>query len=173
MGRAKTTRLFANESFSAEMSGDLSSVLSRFENGVYEHVLRSTAYAGASVFYHAMRAGAPVKKGILRDSIYHWYDDKNSTPKVKIYLIGPNKGKAKHWYNVEYGHWRINESINFRWTTVRLPQPVWTPAHPYIRPAFYNNVNVALSAMRLRSMQKIKELSHSIASGTERVKELA
>lgn len=121
---------------------------------VAEKVLRSAAHGGAQSLYLTMKANVPGKDspestGTLYASIYHWYDKNGSQPTHKIYYIGPNKKKASHWYNVEYGHWRYNKSINRRWQRSKsnrnargpgahdlpgaLEVPVWVPAHSYIR----------------------------------------
>lgn len=120
-----------------------------FHDRVCEQVLRPTAHAGALVVYNELKARVPVKDGELKDSIYRWFDTKNSRYDRKIYLIGPNKAKAPHWYVVEYGHWRYNRSFRNRWLKSKsnpnargpqahdlpgaLAEPVWVPARPYGR----------------------------------------
>ena len=73
------------------------------------HVLRSAAHAGAIVMYNELHAKVPVEKGVLKSSLFRWFNVKQSTPTEQRYLVGPNKQEAGHWANVEFGHWRYNK----------------------------------------------------------------
>lgn len=145
-----------------------------------KHALRPAAYAAARVFYDEMRVRAPVLKGVLRDSIYHWHDDKRSTRNQEVYVIGPNKVKAPHWYQIEYGHWlwnryapgvgwmRSKSNPNARGPGAHdLPQgrrpdaPQWVPAHPYVRPTWTGKKDAALKA----AIDKLREQVDGIFAG--------
>lgn len=139
----------------------------RFVDAFMAKVLRPGAYAGANLIYEGMRMKVPVGTGQLRDAIYHWYDDKRSTSERHVYLIGPNKSKAPHWYNVEFGHWLYNKrTSNGVWLRSKsdpnargpgahdLPgareQRKWVLPQAYIRPTWETYGNAAISAMIVR-----------------------
>lgn len=139
----------------------------RFATDLEKKVLRPAAYAGARVIYEGMRMKVPVASGELRDAIYHWHDDKRSRNGREIYLIGPNKVKAPHWYNVEFGHWLYNrKGFGDVWlrsksqSSARGPgahdlpgaraERKWVPPTPYIRPTWDMYGGAALSAMVVR-----------------------
>jgi hypothetical protein len=140
----------------------MSEGLNKLEAGIREKVIRSGAYAGAELFYRIMRRNAPVDEGTLQASIYHWHDDKRSNRSRHIYVIGPNKVEAPHWYNVEFGHWRINKIVRVggRWiaTRERLPTPVWTAAVPYIRPTWFEGQSTVIAVMTARMRERLKEV---------------
>lgn len=129
-----------SDAFSLRLTGDIGESLRQYAEDVKQKALRPAAYAMASVFYTEMRMRVPVYTGLLRDSIYHWHDDKRSTADRQIYAIGPNKKKAPHWHLVEYG-------------TVKMA------ARPYVRPTYDSKVAQAIDAGRARMAQKLEELS--------------
>lgn len=136
--------------------------LRMLENAIKEQCLRPAAHAGAIVFYNEMRQRVPVDEGDLFASIYRYHLPRDSGPTKQFYAIGPNKKKAPHWYNVEYGHWRVNVvmRLNGRWvaTKERLPAPKWVPGIPYVRPTFEAKKQVALRAMEDRLAEKVREV---------------
>ena len=129
-----------SDAFSIRLTGDLSESLRQYAEEVKQKALRPAAYAMANVFYTEMRMRAPVHSGLLRDSIYHWHDDKRSTADRQIYAIGPNKRIAKHWHLIEYG-------------TVKMA------AKPYVRPTFDSRAASAVDAGKRRLAEKLQELS--------------
>ena len=149
------------------VTSDATEGLKKLEALVREKVLRSAAYAGAVVFYNEMRLRVPVEEGTLYGSIYHYHLEKQSGPDRQMYAIGPNKKKAPHWYNVEYGHWRVNVLIRQggRWipTKERLAQPKWVPGKPYVRPTFDSKKQEAIQAMRVRFEQRFREVINGIS----------
>lgn len=163
MARARGVSLFAVETkFKANLRRDMQA----FEKKLNEQVLRPAAYAGAKVIYEGMRIKVPVGTGTLRDSIYHWHNDR-STPERQSYLIGPNKAKAPHWYNVEFGHWLYNKSTpEGQWLRSKsnpaargpeahdLPgarkERKWVKPQPYGRQTWDTYGNAAISAMIVR-----------------------
>jgi hypothetical protein len=181
MARGRTLKLYPTRFVGVEITSNVQDALQRLEAGIYEKVLRSGAYAGAAVFYNEMRQRVPIgETGNLYASIYHWHDDKLSKATQQIYMIGPNKVKAPHWHNVEYGHWRYNRFANGRWQRSKsnpnargpgahdlpgaLAQPVWTPAKPYIRPTFDARAQSSLTAIRTRMAERLRELNGEIAA---------
>ncbi len=148
----------------------------QYSKKILEPALRSAAYAGIHVFYNEMHRNVPRKEGTLEASLYQWHDDKKSGPLRQVYAMGPNKVKAPHWYNVEFGHWRYNrfDTAGGHWMrsksspTARGPgahdlpgalqTPVWVPASPYIRPTWENAKYRAVQAARIRMGERIVEL---------------
>lgn len=146
-----------------------------------EAALRPAAHAGALVFYETMRTKAPVQSGRLRDSIYRVHVAAKSGPLQQFYQVGPNTGKAPHWYWAEFGHWRYNAMAagggwlpsksrksakvknppaNFKAVhdlPTALNEPVFVPANPYIRPTFDATKHYAITAMQLRFAEVLKE----------------
>lgn len=181
--RPHSTQFFKVDSRqSASVPQDLAEQIDAFTEKIRDKALRSAVYAGAKVLYDEMhnRVDRLSKDGVLKGSLYHWHDDKRSVNGKQFYLIGPNKGEARHWYNVEYGHWRVNKLIPLtgdtpggKYTVVvghngqkyiatkqRLPQPVWTPAYPYIRPTWDAKATAAVQAMLKRLPERIAELQN-------------
>ena len=173
---------------STPIPGTMGDLLGEFTNRLREKALRSAAYAGAKVFYEEMQhraegaeAHSPnVKSGTLRSAIYHWHDEDASRGGLKqVYAVGPNKRKAPHWFNVEYGHFRYNKLIpieegrvvkdgtkvvvghdgqRYIATRMKLADRQQVPAYPYIRPTFDAMAKVVVDRMRERLAERIKEL---------------
>lgn len=174
LGRARVTQVFPRAMVGAVVDSNMSTGLAEFARGVRTRVLRGGVHAGAIVFYNEMRVRVPVREGTLFGSIYRWHDDKHSNSVRQVYVVGPNKAKAPHWYNVEYGHWLYNKNIAGRWQRSKsnanargpgahdlpgaLPTPVWVPAKPYIRPTFDAKAQAAIDAMRSRMGELLREL---------------
>lgn len=142
--------------------GSLSAAVRKLGEDVQEKALRSAVRAAAVVLYDEMRARVPVVSGGLRASIYQFHDDKRSVDGRQIYLVGPNKKRAPHWFVVENGHWRVNRVVitNGRavFTKERLPHPVWVPAQPYIRPTWDAVSGQLVGAMQRRLVERLREL---------------
>lgn len=142
---ASTAQLFKKDSIGIGVSSNVAEGLKRLEEGIKQKVLRSGARAGALVFYNEIRLRVPFATGELYNSIYHWHDDKKSTPTRQTYAIGPNKKKAPHWHWVEYGN------INMA-------------ARPYIRPSYTGKQAAALAAVNARMSVRMKELLAELAT---------
>lgn len=149
-----------------KLESSATEALDNLERAIREKVLRSAAYAGARVFYDEVKMRVPVDEGTLFGAIYHYHIDRQSGPNRQIYAIGPNKKKAPHWYNVEYGHWRINVLVRRggRWiaTKQRLPAPVWVPGKPYMRPSYEAKKAEAIKAMQVRFGQRLREVMNEV-----------
>jgi len=180
-GRSRKLVTVPGSLVTMSFESNITKAIEAFESDFREHVIRSATYAGAKVLYSAMRQLVPVKSGDLYGAIYHWFDKNNSTAYKKIYLIGPNKREAPHWYNVEYGHWRYNRSVKHRWQRSKsqpnarvatpgtmdrrvhdlpgaLDVPVWVPAQPYIRNTWTAFSGKALQASKDRARERIGDL---------------
>ena len=155
---------------SFELDDGIGAGLDAFEDEILAQVVRPTARAGALVFYGEARRLAPVydgppvpgvNPGQLRDSIYHVHVPEHSTDQRHEYRVSWNHAKAPHGWLIEYGHWRVNKVnlVNGFWefTKERLPEPVWVPAHPYIRPAAAAGGR-AIDAMRNRMRERLAEI---------------
>jgi hypothetical protein len=167
----------------ASVSSSLSAALDRLaspEN--VAHVLRSAAHAAAKVMYAELQLKVPVKKGLLKESLFRWFDTKRSTPIKQIYLVGPNKRLAGHWANVEFGHFRYNRyAWNGKWKKSlldkgvkegktqntkgqwhggpgALDKPKWVVPHPYLRPAWEAQKKNVVIAMRKRANVRLREV---------------
>lgn len=141
---ASTAQQFKKDSIGIIVSSDVAEGLLQLEAGIKEKVLRSGARAGALVFYNEIRLRVPFASGTLYESVYHWHDDKTSTPTRQTYATGPNKKKAPHWHWLEYGN-------------------VHTAAKPYIRPSFTGKQAAALAAMNARMSVRMQELLAELA----------
>lgn len=172
--------LFQVEGNGLSLTSNMAAALTALEEGIQQKVLRSTAYAGSFTFYKTMLRKVPIDDGDLFRSIYQYHDDKQSSASRQVYAIGPNKQKAPHWYNVEYGHWRYNKFIN------GIPQrsksnprargpgahdlpgalkvPVWVPAVPYIRETWIAAYAAANTAMVQRFQERVKDVMKEAAS---------
>lgn len=163
----------------ASATSSLSAALERLNSPeMLRKVLRSAAHAGSKVIYEELQRTMPVEKGVLKESLFRWHDDKKSGPVVQRYLVGPNKREAGHWANVEFGHWRYNKKMGGRWlkskkidpsktTSVKgvrhggpgaLDTPVWVPPNPYLRPAWEAKKGIVAKVMRKRASERIREL---------------
>jgi hypothetical protein len=160
---------FRKDTIDIGIVSNVTESLAALEAGIREKVLRSAARAGALVFYTEMRLRVPVKSGELYKAIYHYHDDKGSTGARQTYFVGPNKVKAPHWHQVEFGHWQVNVVVRLpngrlAATKERLATPKWIPANPYVRPTWEAKKNAALSASKLRMGERLKELMRELQS---------
>lgn len=147
----------------ARLRGSLVGQVRAYRERLEESAYSRAAGAGALVFYDEMRIRAPVDEGTLQNSIYRYYDKDRSTGGRHVYVIAPNKAKAPHWHLIEYGHYRVNVLVqgeNGQWiaTKERLPEPVWVPAVPYIRPTYDAKAGAAIAAARKSLGESITEL---------------
>lgn len=163
-GKSRTVRLFSpDQKAGARIEGSLADSIAQFTADIKDKALRSGVYAGAKLLYDELRLQAPSgPTGDLKAAVYHWHDDKRSVGGKQIYRIGVNKSKAPHWFNVEYGHWRVNVVYrgpggNLITTRQRLPVPVWVPGHPYLRPTA-DRMPAAIAAAKARLQQRVGEL---------------
>jgi hypothetical protein len=173
---------FTRQERYASATSGLSAALERLASPeMLTHVLRSAAHAGAIVMYNELHAKVPVEKGVLKESLFRWFNTKQSTPTVQRYLVGPNKQEAGHWANVEFGHWRYNRSLGKgKWARSKiakgqigktkntkgqshggkgaLDKAVWVPPTPYLRPAWEAKKAVVGKVMRSRAGVRLREL---------------
>ena len=165
--RIKKPNVYPRTGFRASFNSNAAESLRLVRTEIAEKVLRSAALGGAEKFYDVMHMKVNVVTGTLKGSLYHYYDKQESKPLHKIYYVGPNKAKAPHWYNVEFGHWRYNRSMGMRWMRSKsrrnarlakpgvmdhkihdlpgaLEIPAWVPPKSYIRSTFDMSVQAAI-----------------------------
>lgn len=135
--------------FDMKFESNFEERLDKLEQGVYEHVLRSAAHAGAEIFYEEARRRAPVyrgplktfiRSGQLRDAIYRVFSESNSGETVKVYQVSWNHYKAPHGWWMEYG----------------IPSKNIL-GKAYIRSSF-DRANDAVRAMTERAAQRMQEV---------------
>lgn len=166
MARSRVATLRPKRSVAIKIRGDMVGALTRFEEEVKGDALKSAAWAGATVMYDEMRERVPTKSGGLKDSIYRWRDRGKQSKDLVVYAIGPNKAKAPHWHLIEYGHYLINVVIKNAITgesqglKTRRLQKTFVPPVPYIRPTFNAKVRQALTAMRRRLGERVREITN-------------
>lgn len=173
-GRKQTQYFSPDRKASVRIDESIVGALEKLRADLQTKVLRSAAYAGAKLLADEMVVRAPVDAGTLRNAIYTWHDDKQSGPLKQVYFVGVNKREASHWFWIEYGHWRYNQSVNGYWQKSKskpnargpsahdlpsaLPSPVWVPAVPYIRPTA-DRMGDAIQAMQARLAERLREIS--------------
>ncbi len=162
--RSHAAQRVGRDSMSINMTGDLSAQLDKFVDNIAEKAIRSGAFAAADVLYNEMKLRAPKNSGNLSDSIYTYRDVTKCTYYRHVYVIGPNKSKARHWALLEYGHWQKYQTIyvdgNFVSLTDRpLSEPKWIPPQPYIRPTYDAKISYAMDVVLRRIGEAIKGLN--------------
>lgn len=173
-GRKQTQYFSPDRKAGVRIDESIVGALENLRADLQTKVLRSAAYAGAKLLADEMVVRAPVDAGTLRNAIYTWHDDKQSTQLKQVYFVGVNKREASHWFWIEYGHWRYNQSVNGYWQKSKskpnargpsahdlpgaLPSPVWVPAVPYIRPTA-DRMGDAIQAMQARLAERLREIA--------------
>lgn len=97
-----------NVSFSVEFNGaDLIKRLNSLtgETSANPSILGKAVAAGAKVVYDEIHKNVPFRTGLLKKSVYRFFDPALSPSAHKIaYRVGVNVTKAPHWWIVEHGH---------------------------------------------------------------------
>lgn len=136
--------------------------LAKLSGPLRESLASSMAVAGGQVLRDEAKLQAPVESGGLRDAIYLARKDK-STPEQIVYSVTWNSRKAPHGHLLEFGHWqpfKVVKLPNGDWitTSTLLASPKWTPAKPFLRPAFSTMGKAAQKAMIERGRVRLAEL---------------
>lgn len=166
MARDHSTAYFAPDSKAgARLRGSLVDALQQYRTAVQESALRSAVHAGAIVLYEELQRRTPVDEGTLSGAIYRWHDDRKSVDGRQVYAVGVNKGKAPHWFNVEYGHVRVNAGFyqGGKWVPLktRLAEPEWVMPKPYLRPTWDAKGAEAVQAMQAKLRENLRELANA------------
>jgi hypothetical protein len=131
---------------------------------------RSIAVGMGEVLRDEAKQLAPIKEGVLKDSIYLAFKEGRSNGQEVVYSVTWNHLKAPHGHLIEFGHLRVNEVIRlddgtWRFTTTRLPEPKFVAAHPFLRPALDSAGKRAAQAGIERGRRRLPELLRESASG--------
>lgn len=147
--------------------------LARMAGPVRISLARSMAVAAGKVLRDEAKQLAPVgmegesqNPGLLRDSMYLAYKDGRSTDQQQVYAVSWNARRAPHGHLVEFGHWQ--EYVTYKgqdgnWYTnpnIRLPEPKWVAAHPFLRPAM-----AAWPAAREAALKRGRERFSDLMAG--------
>ena len=152
----------------AEFKGDLEQDLANFALKIQRDVIFAGSAAMARTIYDEVKVNVAKlgrKTGKLESAIFRAYSEKSSTDERKTYRIGWRYQDAPHAKLIEFGHWQYYKVVrlsNGDWVTLknqRLDHPKWTPAQPFLRPAF-SKVNDAIKAGKARMAQKLTELEN-------------
>jgi HK97 gp10 family phage protein len=125
---------------------------------------RSMAVAGGTVYRDEAILLAPKESGLLKSAIYLAFKEARSNDEKVTYSITWNAKKAPHGHLLEFGHWQdfaTYKGSDGKWYTnkdVRLAQPKWIPAHPFLRPALNTAKDRAQRAMIERGKERLPEL---------------
>ena len=109
----------------------ISKKLDKLGAQLHEHVLRSSARAGALVFYNAIHKNVPFKTGKMKQNIYHKFVKERETKDFKMYRIGVNQTRdgAPHLWWMEYGHifyYAVRLKENGEFVTLVRPEKMGT-----------------------------------------------
>lgn len=151
-----------------QIKGSLADTLVKYAENVLEKAIRPAVFAGADHMYKEMLQRVPIsltanqrKGGVdnyhpaqLLQSIYVYFDKAKGTQTKPLYYIGPNKGKAKQWHLIEYGHespYKHYLGKDGNWYTNKKATreaPKWIAPVPYIRPTYDANNKLVIDIMR-------------------------
>uniref|UniRef100_UPI00333F362C HK97-gp10 family putative phage morphogenesis protein n=1 Tax=Castellaniella defragrans TaxID=75697 RepID=UPI00333F362C len=144
-----------------------------------QHLPRSIIVAAGKIVRDEAKARAPAQSGTLRDAIYLAFSEDRSNPENGqfTYSVTWNASKAPHGHLLEFGHWRYNRpNGEGGWMNSLRPGrtkgdgesshqgpgkelvPVWTPAYPFLRPAYDAVINIALQAGLDRGRERMAEI---------------
>jgi hypothetical protein len=169
------------------LTDDFSKSLDQLQKNVEDNILRSSARAGALVFYELMHAYAPYKDGKLLNAIYHKFIPEVERENYKSYRVGVNHKQAPHWHLLEYGHMMYYQAIrkpNGEWVTLVRPDkkglpkpgrwasrqakdeyyvplkggPKQIPGFGYVRNSYDNGKNMAYNAVINRARQRFNDI---------------
>lgn len=133
------------------------SAIAKLDGPFKEKLARSMAVAGGTLLRDEAKSHAPVKTGLLRDSIYLAFKDGMSNERQVVYSVSWNSKKAPHGHLIEFGHWHVQGGKGGERTS-------WTPAQPFLRPA-YDAAPRAQAAMIARGRERAAELLAEMGNG--------
>lgn len=115
--------------------------------------------------------GGSIRPGALRDSIYLAFRDGESTETTVKYSVSWNASQAPHGHLLEFGRWQPFPVFFGAqgWRTrasgkgkrakgVRLQNPKWVSAHPFLRPAYDASLPRLHGVMVQRGRARLSEL---------------
>lgn len=126
------------------LTDSFSKQLQALGKGINAHVVRSTARAGALVYYNTLMQNVPIgPTSNLKNSLYHAFADDVATKSYQEYQVGfrgnygktnkENKevtfGSSKHLHLVEFGHvqrYQMKVKKDGTWVTLVRPDKIGT-----------------------------------------------
>jgi len=126
------------------LTDSFSKQLQALGKGINNHVVRSTARAGALVYYNTLMQNVPIgPTSNLKNSLYHAFATNVETPNYKEYQVGfrgnygksddSNKevtfGSSKHLHLVEFGYlqrYQMKVKKDGTWVTLVRPEKIGT-----------------------------------------------
>jgi HK97 gp10 family phage protein len=139
--------------------------LDRLATDVAPQLLRSMAVAGGTLLRDEAQARAPVgteeggskSPGSLRDSIYLAFRDGLSSDTRVVYSVSWNSKTAPHGHLLEFGHWHKPHTSGSH-SSEGQSTFKWTPAQPFLRPAWDACGQAVIAAMLARGKERLPEL---------------
>ena len=126
------------------LTDSFSKQLQSLGKGINNHVVRSTARAGALVYYNILMQNVPIgPTSNLKNSLYHAFADDVATKSYQEYQVGfrgnygksndSNKevtfGSSKHLHLVEFGYlqrYQMKVKKDGTWVTLVRPEKIGT-----------------------------------------------
>jgi len=126
----------------ANLTGDISAALDKFEKKIKTEVMLSGVAAMALPVYEELKLNTSPPRmgrvtGNMHNAVYRAYSPERSNDERQIYHVGVNKAKAPHWHFFELGTSKM-------------------PARPFIRPAFESRKDEAIKAGMKRMEERLK-----------------
>lgn len=149
-------------SIAIKLDESLHAQLDKFDKELQGRILGNAVSAGAQVLYHELHQRVPVAEGILKRSLYYYFNRDDMYSPVKSYFVGVNMAVAPHWHLVEYGHIQTHVAVQLasgEWVTLKdkpLSEPRFVPAQPYLRPTYDAKIGQALEAVKTSLKQQIE-----------------
>jgi hypothetical protein len=134
-----------------------------------ESLSRSMCVAGGQLLRDEAKHYIHDVSGRLQNALYLAFSPERSTHGQIVYHVSWRKGHgqmgggAPHGHLVEFGHWQTHKAYigkDGQWysSAVKLDQPRWIAARPFLRPALEGGGARALQAMVSRGRQRLPEL---------------
>lgn len=156
----------ANVTMQVEGLRELGEKLKTLSQDVGLKATRGAALAGAQVVKNAAKQKAPKDTGNLEAAILVKWIKNNGNKNISKYIVGVRSGKGKRFGEIEggttqdvkdakAGTGKLGKEAFYWWFhefgTVKMP------ARPFLVPAFEQNQNQAIDAMKKRLEQRIKK----------------
>lgn len=141
--------------------------------GAKESLARRMGVTGSEIWRDEARMRAPVgdhidgskNPGLLRDSIRHAFNKRDSNSNRFVYSVSWNHRRAPHGHLIEFGHWMPymygTDGLGNFWTYKDRPMPggpKWIAAQPFLGPAYGARFNDVRIAMIERGRQELPNL---------------
>ncbi|MES2218359.1 MAG: HK97-gp10 family putative phage morphogenesis protein [Pseudomonadota bacterium] len=148
---------------------ELADALRTFSDKLAKKALRSAVNAGATVIKKEMVANAPVLSGALKANIYQRQIREESNAQQQTYFVGVRNGKAKYANTAKNrraglaGKEYKNGGKTFYWKFLEFGTSTIV-ARPFVRPAFEEQKEAAVEAIKEKLKVNIDRIAADIAS---------